>query len=196
MRDPLERLTSELERLPGVGPKTALRLAHHLLKVPSEQAERLANAILEVRQRFRPCSICGAFAATDPCGICSDPSRDRSRLLVVEESFNIAPFERTGEYRGLYHVLGGTLSPARGIGPERLGIERLLPRLVGLEELILATNPDVEGEATALYLARRLRSSVPRITRLAFGMPIGGSIEFTDQATLARSLTGRREVGS
>lgn len=194
MRDPLERLTTELARLPGIGPKTAQRLAHYLLKVPKEQARALAEAILEVKERLRPCSSCGAFAAIDPCAICSDPSRDRSRLLVVEDSLNILPFERTGEYRGLYHVLGATLSPVRGIGPEHLGLDRLFNRLHGIEEVILATDPDVEGEATALYLARRLAGRVPHLTRLAFGMPVGGSIEFTDQATLARSLAGRREI--
>ncbi len=194
MRDPLDRLTQELARLPGIGPKTALRLAHYLLKVPMTQAQALVEAILEVKERLRPCSSCGAFTPIDPCAICTDPARDRSRLLVVEASLNITPFERTGEYRGLYHVLGATLSPARGIGPEYLGVERLQARLQGVEEVILATDPDVEGEATALYLARRLAGRVPRLTRLAFGMPVGGSIEFTDQATLARSLVGRREV--
>jgi recombination protein RecR len=192
--DPLARLVGELSRLPGIGPKTATRLAHHLLRVSEAQARELAAAIVEVKERLFHCTTCNAITAVDPCRFCADPGRDRSRLCVVEEPFNLQPLERTGEYHGLYHVLLGALSPQRGIGPEELAIPQLLARLDGVEEVVLATNPNVEGEATALYLARLLRGRVPRVTRLAFGMPVGGDIEFTDEVTLARSLAGRREV--
>lgn len=195
MADPLQRLVTELARLPGIGPRTAARLAHHLLKVGDAQARELAAAIVEVKEKLFHCSRCNAITAEDPCAICSDPRRDRTRLCVVEEPFNIQPLERTGEYHGLYHVLLGALSPQRGIGPEELAIDGLEARLEGVEELVLATNPNVEGEATALYLARRLGGRVTRITRLAFGMPVGGDIEYTDEVTLARSLAGRRDVG-
>ena len=194
MAGPLQRLVAELARLPGIGPKTAARLAHHLLRVSADQARELAAAILEVKEKLFHCSVCNAITAIDPCEICSDPRRDRTRICVVEEPFNIQPLERTGEYHGLYHVLLGALSPQRGIGPEELAVEGLFARLDGVEEVVLATNPNVEGEATALYLARRLAGRVPRLTRLAFGMPVGGDIEFTDEVTLARSLAGRREV--
>lgn len=194
MADPLARLTAELARLPGIGPKTAARLAHHLLKVPEAQARELAQAIVEVKEKLFHCSTCNAITASDPCALCADPRRDRTRICVVEEPFNIQPLERTGEYHGLYHVLLGALSPQRGIGPEELAIEGLMARLEGVEEVVLATNPNVEGEATALYLARRLAGRVPRVTRLAFGMPVGGDIEYTDEVTLGRSLAGRREL--
>ncbi len=192
--DPLARLVGELSRLPGIGPKTATRLAHHLLRVSAGQARELAAAITEVKDQLFHCSTCNAITAVDPCRFCSDPDRDRTRLCVVEEPFNLQPLERTGEYHGLYHVLLGALSPQRGIGPADLAIDQLLARLEGVDEVVLATNPNVEGEATALYLARLLRGRVARVTRLAFGMPVGGDIEFTDEVTLARSLAGRREV--
>jgi recombination protein RecR len=192
--DPLARLISELSRLPGIGPKTAARLAHHLLKVPPADARSLAEAIVEVKEKLFHCSSCNAITAVEPCAICADPGRDRTRLCVLEEPFNIAPLERTGEYHGLYHVLLGALAPQRGIGPEQLAIDRLLERLEGVEEVVLATNPSVEGEATALYLARLLRGRVPRLTRLAFGLPVGGDIEYADEVTLGRSLAGRREI--
>ncbi|QQR74722.1 MAG: recombination protein RecR [Holophagales bacterium] len=192
--DPLARLVGELSRLPGIGPKTATRLAHHLLRVSAGQARELAAAITEVKEQLFHCSTCNAITAVDPCRFCSDPDRDRTRLCVVEEPFNLQPLERTGEYHGLYHVLLGALSPQRGIGPADLAIDQLLARLEGVDEVVLATNPNVEGEATALYLARLLRGRVDRVTRLAFGMPVGGDIEFTDEVTLARSLAGRREV--
>jgi len=191
---PLERLVTELGRLPGIGPKTAARLAHHLLKVPVEQARELAGAIVEVKEKLFHCSRCNAITAHDPCDICSDGRRDRTRICVVEEPFNLAPIERTGEYHGLYHVLLGALAPQRGIGPDELAIDGLLTRLDGVEEIILATNPSVEGEATALYLARLLRGRVPKLTRLAFGLPVGGDIEYTDEVTLGRSFAGRREI--
>ncbi len=190
----LQRLTAELSRLPGVGPKTAARLANHLLRVPEAQVRNLAHALIDVRERLFPCSRCRAITDTDPCVICSDPSRDPSLLCVVEEPFNIAPLDRTGEFRGRYHVLQGALSPQRGIGPGELSIDLLLSRLDDVQEVVLATNPNVEGEATALYLARLLRGRVARISRLAFGMPVGGDIEYTDEVTLGRSLLGRRPV--
>ncbi len=194
MSDPLARLIGELSRLPGIGPKTATRLAHHLLKVPEGDARALAESIVEVKEKLFHCSTCNAITAVDPCRICADPERDREQICVVEEPFNLQPIERTGEYRGLYHVLMGALSPQRGIGPEQLRVAGLLERLEGVEEVILATNPDVEGEATALYLARLLKPKGIRVTRLAFGMPVGGDIEYTDEVTLARSFSGRREI--
>jgi len=194
MSDPLGRLIGELARLPGIGPKTATRLAHYLLKVPADEAQALAGAIVEVKEKLFHCSRCNAITAADPCRFCADPQRDRTILCVVEEPFNIEPLERTGEYRGLYHVLLGALSPHRGIGPDRLAIPALLKRLDGVEEIVLATNPNVEGEATALYLARLLKTRGVRVTRLAFGMPVGGDIEYTDEVTLGRSLAGRREM--
>lgn len=192
--DPLARLVGELSRLPGIGPKTANRLAHHLLRVSPAEATALGDAIRDVKEKLFHCSRCNAITAVDPCSLCTDPARDRSRLCVVEEPFNLAPIERTREYRGLYHVLLGALSPQRGIGPDDLAIASLLGRLDGVEEVLLATNPNVEGEATALYLARLLKHRGVRVTRLAFGMPVGGDIEFTDEVTLGRSIAGRREL--
>jgi recombination protein RecR len=194
MTDPLARLIGELSRLPGIGPKTAARLAHYLLKVSAGEAQSLAQAIVEVKEKLFHCSSCNAITAVDPCRWCSDDRRDRTRICVIEEPFNIEPIERTGEYQGLYHVLLGALSPQRGIGPDRIAIPGLMARLEGIEEVVIATNPNVEGEATALYLARLLKPRGVRVTRLAFGMPVGGDIEYTDEVTLARSLAGRREM--
>ena len=194
MSDPLARLVGELARLPGVGRKTATRLAHYMLKVPIEDAEELAQAIIEVKEKLFHCSICNAITATEPCSTCTDPQRDRSLICVVEEPYNIQPIERTGEFRGLYHVLMGALSPQRGVGPEDIAIDGLMDRLDGVEEVVIATNPDVEGEATALYLARLLKPREIMLTRLSFGMPVGGDIEYTDEVTLGRSLAGRRQL--
>lgn len=194
MSDPLARLIGELSRLPGVGSKTATRLAHHLLKVGRADAANLAQAILDVKDQLFACSVCNSITAEDPCSICSDPLRDRTCICVVEEPFNIQPVERTGEHRGLYHVLQGALSPQRGIGPQELAIDQLIARLEGIEEVILATNPNVDGEATALYLARLLKSRGVSVSRLAFGMPVGGDIEYTDEVTLGRSLAGRKPL--
>ena len=197
MADPLSSLIAELARLPGIGPKTATRLAHHLLRVPFEQAKRLADAVVDVKEKLFHCSLCNSITAEEPCRICSDPTRDRSRICVVEEPFNIQPLERTSEFHGLYHVLLGSLSPQRGIGPGELRIDGLLTRLAGppaVTEVIVATNPNVEGEATALYLARLLKGRVARVSRLAFGMPVGGDIEYTDEVTPGRSLAGRRDI--
>lgn len=194
MSDPLVALVSELARLPGIGPKTATRLAHHLLRRRRADVERLARAMIDVKDKIFHCSTCHAITTEDPCRICVDNQRDGTRICVVEEPFNIAPIERTGEYHGLYHVLMGALSPQRGIGPERLTIDSLIERLEGVQEVVLATNPNVEGEATALYLARLLKPRGITVSRLAFGMPVGGDIEFTDEVTLARSLAGRRPL--
>lgn len=192
--DPLARLVGELARLPGIGTKTATRLAHHILRVPRPEAAALSQAILEVKDRLFHCSRCNAITAVDPCRFCSDPERDRTLLCVVEQPFNIEPIERTHEYRGIYHVLLGALSPQRGVGPDQLSVGQLLDRLEGVREVILATNPNVEGEATALYLARLLKPRGVVVSRLAFGMPVGGDIEYTDEVTLGRSLAGRREL--
>ncbi|MEM9290444.1 MAG: recombination mediator RecR [Acidobacteriota bacterium] len=192
--DPLARLVAEFSRLPGIGPKSATRLAHHLLTVSRSDAQDLAQAILDIKDRLHHCSRCNSITEVDPCDYCTDPERDDRLLCVVEQPFNLRPIDRTGEFRGRYHVLLGALSPQRGIGPDDLAIASLLERLEGVEEVILATNPDVEGEATALYLARLLRPRGVRTTRLAFGIPVGGDIDHTDEVTLARSLVGRREL--
>ena len=186
----MEQLLLHLDDRLGEG----LRLAHYLLKVSAGEARNLAQAIVEVKEKLFHCSSCNAITAVDPCRWCTDERRDRTRICVVEEPFNIEPIERTGEYQGVYHVLLGALSPHRGIGPDRLAIPGLMARLEGVEEVVIATNPNVEGEATALYLARLLKPRGVRVTRLAFGMPVGGDIEYTDEVTLARSLAGRREM--
>ena len=162
--------------------------------MPEAEALALARAIAEVKEKLFHCSTCNAITAVDPCRFCTDLQRERRQLCVIEEPFNIEPIERTGEYHGLYHVLLGALSPHRGVGPDRLAVPGLLARLDGVEEVILATNPNVEGEATALYLARLLKPRGLKVMRLAFGMPVGGDIEYTDEVTLGRSLAGRREM--
>lgn len=191
---PLATLIGELSRLPGVGAKTAGRLAHHLLRVDRAEAAALTKAILDIKDKLFHCSTCNAITDVDPCSVCSDPDRDRTRICVVEEPFNIAPIERTSEFRGLYHVLLGALSPQRGIGPDQIAAAALLQRLDGIEEVVLATNPNVEGEATALYLARLLAPKGVKITRLAFGLPVGGDLEYIDVVTLARSFLGRQAL--
>ena len=191
----LNRLIAELGRMPGVGPKTAARLGYYLVRAPAEEAEALADAIREVKQSLFDCSRCFAITDVDPCRFCTDDERDGSVLCVVEQPFNIQPLERTG-FSGRYHVLQGAISPQRGVGPGELTVDALIERLDGVQEVILATNPNVEGEATALYLARRLRSEDggPQVSRLAFGMPVGGDIEYTDEVTLSRALQGRRQL--
>ncbi|HEY7862644.1 MAG TPA: recombination mediator RecR [Thermoanaerobaculia bacterium] len=188
-----DRLAGELQRLPGIGAKSAARLAYHLLRGPREEAERLSRAIAEAREAVRHCSRCNTLTESDPCDVCEDPRRDPTLLCVVEDPGNVAAIEKTREYRGRYHVLGGALSPLRGIGPEEIDVEGLLRRATdGVAEVILATNPNVEGEATALYLAKRLRPTGVRVTRIAFGLPVGGDIEYADEVTMARSLENRR----
>ncbi len=191
---PIARLIEELGRLPGVGPKTAQRLAFHLLLADREEAVRLAAAIVEARERVRHCSVCWNLTDADPCALCSDPARDRSLICVVEEPKDVAALERSRAFRGLYHVLQGAISPLDGIGPDKLRIKELLDRLGGVREVILATNPDVEGEATALYLSRLLQPLGVKVTRLARGLPEGGDLDYVDEVTLSRALEGRREM--
>ncbi len=194
----IQQLTSEFSRLPGVGPKTAQRLVYHLMKRPREEAIRLAGAIREVTERIRPCSTCGNFSETELCEICGDPRRDKTVFCVVEEAFEVGAIERAGEYKGLYHVLGGRLSPLDGIGPEELSVGPLLDRIREsggtVEEVIVATNSSVEGEATAVYLKGLIRSMGPRVTRLARGIPVGSDLEYVDGSTIVEALTGRREM--
>jgi recombination protein RecR len=196
----IEELTAEFARLPGVGRKTALRLTFFMLKRNPEEARRLARAIEAVAERVRECSRCGNLSESDPCELCTDPRRDRSVVCVVEEAADIGAIERTGQYQGGYHVLGGRLSPLDGVGPDELNIESLLVRLRdaegggGVRELIIATNPSVEGEATALYLQKLVRPHGVRVTRLARGLPVGGDLEYADGVTIAEALSGRREL--
>ena len=190
------QLIEELMRLPGVGEKTAQRLAFHLLKVPKQEAEALALSILAVKQKIHRCSQCFGITEEEPCLICTDPKRDRMLLSVVEEAADIFAFEKLREYRGLYHVLGGALSPLEGVGPEDLTIPQLLTRLrTGeIQEVIIATNPNLEGEATAMYLSKVLKPLSVKVTRLAHGLPIGSALEYADEVTLLKSLEGRREL--
>jgi recombination protein RecR len=193
----IERLTDEFARLPGIGRKTALRLTYHVLKTPPLEAHRLAEAIVAVSERIRRCEICGSYTESTPCGLCSNPRRDRSIICVVEEGSDIGAIEGSGEYRGLYHVLGGRLSPLDGIGPAELNIQPLLERLGGsaaVREVVLATNPSVEGEATALYLHRLMAPLGIRVTRIARGLPVGGDLEYADGVTIAEALQYRREL--
>ena len=191
----VENLVSQLTRLPGVGTRTAQRLAFHLLRVPKDEAAALAGAIAEVKERVRFCTECGNLTEEEVCAICSDARRDRAVVCVVEQPADLISLERTHEFRGLYHVLGGALSPIDGIEPEHLRIGELMQRVErnGIEEVVLATNPNMTGEATAAYLADRLRGRV-RVTRLASGLPVGGDLEYADEVTLGRALAGRREM--
>ncbi|MFN2387596.1 MAG: recombination mediator RecR [Thermoanaerobaculia bacterium] len=191
----LDRLAAELQRLPGIGSKSAARLAYYLLRSPREEAERLARTIAEARSAVRRCSTCNTLTEEDPCGVCADPERDGSILCVVEDPGNVAAIEKTREFRGRYHVLWGALSPLKGIGPEEIDTAGLMRRITPeTREVILATNPNVEGEATALYIARRLKPTGVRVTRIAFGLPVGGDIEYADEVTMARSLENRRDL--
>jgi recombination protein RecR len=189
-------LIEELMRLPGVGEKTAQRLAFHLLKTSKQEADALALAILAVKEKIRRCSQCYGITEQDLCPICSDPKRDRTLLSVVEEPADIFAFEKLREYRGVYHVLGGALSPLEGIGPEDLTITQLFTRLRQgeIQEVIVATNPNLEGEATAMYLSKVLKPLSVKVTRLAHGLPIGSALEYADEVTLLKSLEGRREL--
>jgi len=190
-----DRLAAELQKLPGIGGKSAARLAYYLLRSPQEEADLLARAIAESRAAVRRCSVCNTLTEEDPCDICSDTERDGSVLCVVEEPGNVSAIEKTREFRGRYHVLWGALSPLKGVGPEEIEVEGLVRRVTPeVREVILATNPNVEGEATALYLARRLRAAGVRVTRIAFGLPVGGDIEYADEVTMARSLENRRDI--
>jgi recombination protein RecR len=194
--EPVARLIEALQRLPGIGPKTAQRLTFFLLKRPVEEVRELSESLLAVKDQIVSCHTCFNITAADPCRICADPARDGRLLCVVEEPNDLLAMERTGEYRGRYHVLLGALSPLDGVGPDDLKVKELLARLEGGEttEVILATNPNVEGEATALYLAKLLRPLGVRITRIARGLPVGGDLEYADQVTLSKALEGRREI--
>lgn len=194
----IEQLTGELGRLPGIGPKTALRLVHHLMKGSKDDSRRLARAITELADRIRPCSQCGNFSEHELCEVCSNPRRDVAILCVVEEAYEVGAIERTGRYNGLFHVLGGRLSPLDGIGPEELNIPVLQERIRAadgtMQEVIIATNSSVEGEATAVYLEQMIRPMGPRVTRLARGIPVGSDLEYVDGTTIAEALSGRREM--
>ena len=196
----IDDLTSEFARLPGIGRKTALRLTYYLLKRPPQEIQRLAEALESVAQRVHACSCCGNLTEDDPCNFCVNPRRDASLICVVEEASDIGAIERSGEYRGLYHVLGGRLSPLEGIGPNELNLTGLLRRVqangdsVQVQEVIIATNPSVEGEATAMFLQKQLQPLGVQVTRLARGIPVGGDLEYVDGVTLAQALSGRREM--
>ena len=194
----IDQLSREVSRFPGIGPKTALRLVYHLMKRPKEEALRLSQAIRDLGERIRPCRQCGNYSEADLCEVCSDPRRDGSIICVVEEAFEVGAIERTGQFHGFYHVLGGHLSPLDGIGPDDLSFQRLLDRIsnseTGVAEVILATNASVEGEATAVYLENVVRALGPRVTRLARGIPVGSDLEYVDGTTIAEALSGRREM--
>lgn len=193
---PVQRLINEFARLPGIGPKSAARLTFYLLRVGDEQALELADALRDLVERTRFCSVCFNITEADPCELCSDPNRDDSLLCVVEEPLDVLAIERSRAFHGRYHVLHGAISPVEGVGPEDLRIEELLARVAqnAFQEIILATNPTLEGESTALYLQRRLGDAVPKLTRLARGLPVGGDLEYTDEITLGRALEGRQEL--
>jgi recombination protein RecR len=193
---PVQVLIDELGRLPGIGPKSAQRIAFHLLKVPADDVRRLADALVEAKDKVRFCSRCWNVADADLCPICSDERRDASVVCVVEEARDIVALERTGEFRGRYHVLLGAMSPLEGIGPEQLKVKELFARIEpeGIREVILCTNPNTEGEVTAMYLARMLQPFGVKVTRIASGLPVGGDLEYADELTLGRALEGRREV--
>ena len=192
----LQRLLDELGRLPGIGPKSAQRIAYYLLEADDDQARRLAGAILEVKQQVHFCPVCFSYATRDTCDVCSDSSRDRTKICVVSEPRDVSAIERTGSYHGLYHVLGGVISPMDKIGPDQLHVRELLARLANDEvgEVILATTPDVERETTATYLARVILPLGVRVSRLASGLPVGGDLEYADEVTLGRAIEDRREV--
>jgi len=194
--EPLERLIEQLCRLPGIGPKSAQRLAFHLLSVPRDEAQRLSSAIMELKDRIVFCRTCFNISEGEACGICSDPRRDGSVLCVVEEPRDIIAIERSGSYRGRYHVLGGAISPMDGVGPDELRVRELVQRLSegAVSEVIVATNPNAEGEATALYMARLVRPLGLKVTRIASGLPVGGDLEYADEVTLGRAMTGRTEL--
>jgi recombination protein RecR len=195
---PVARLIEEFSKLPGIGQKTAQRLTYHMLRAPADEARALATALIAVKEQVAYCSVCCNITdvGVDPCAICADMRRDAARICVVEEPLDVLAIERTGEFRGRYHVLHGAISPIDGIGPERLRARELINRVSGggIDEVILATNPNLEGEATAMYLADLLTPHVATVTRIARGLPVGGDLEYADDVTLIRSLQGRRQV--
>jgi recombination protein RecR len=193
---PIQKLIEEFERLPGIGHKTAQRLAFHVLNLPEEKVVSFAKALVEAKRKTGRCAICGNITDTDPCRICSSEKRDKSLICVVQSPRDVAAMERIREYKGLYHVLNGLISPLEGIGPDEINIKSLLRRVAqgGIQEVILATNPNVEGEATAMYLSKLLKPMGVKASRIAHGLPVGGDLEYADEVTLARSLEGRREL--
>ncbi len=194
--EPIARLTAQLARLPGIGMKSAQRLAYHMLEMPKTQASELAEAILHAREKVFCCPICGSYTDRDPCALCADSARDNGVICVVQDARDVLAMEKSREFSGRYHVLHGYLSPMDGIGPDDIRIRELLERLDrgNVKEVILATNPDVEGEATASYIAKLLKEKGVKVTRIAHGIPIGGNLEYIDEVTLAKALTGRREM--
>jgi recombination protein RecR len=194
--EPLARLIQEFKRLPGIGQKSAQRLAFHMLRAPRDDAERLAQALVDVKDKLGLCRICNNISDSELCPICRDPGRDAAVVCVVEEPHNIAPIEATAQYEGLYHVLHGAISPLKGVGPEQLRIKGLIERLQAgpVREIILATNPTVEGEATAAYMAKLLKPLGLKVTRIAMGIPVGSDLEFADEVTLTKSFENRREM--
>jgi len=193
---PLTRLIEQLQKLPGIGAKSAQRLAFHVLKTPREEIERLAEAMRDVKDRVTYCSVCGNITESDPCYFCTHPTRDHRILCVVEEPENVTAIEKTRDFKGIYHVLMGALSPLHGVGPDDLKIRELLMRVGagGVDEVILATNPNVDGEATAIYLAKLLKPLGVRVTRIAMGVPVGSDLEYADEVTMTKAMEGRREV--
>ena len=193
---PLANLIRELSKLPGIGGKSAQRLAFHILSMDDREAEVLANSITRAKSSMRYCSVCGNLTESDPCEICSDEKRDRTVICVVEQARDVAAMERMKEYNGLYHVLNGAISPMDGIGPEDINLKQLIIRLQqgDIREVILATNPTIEGEATAMYAARLIKPSGIKVTRIAHGIPVGGDLEYTDEVTLSKAMEGRREL--
>lgn len=193
--DPLADVVAALQRLPGIGAKSAQRLAHHLLRTPREDIDALVSAIVSVKEKVTYCSMCGMITDVDPCGYCTSSDRDARQLCVVEQPENVTAVERARGFRGRYHVLGGAIAPLQGVGPDDLKIKDLLTRVAaGVDEVILATNPNVEGEATALYLARLIKPLGARVTRIAMGVPVGSDLEYTDEFTISKAMEGRREM--
>lgn len=193
---PLNKLINELSRLPGIGGKTAQRLAFHILSMDEKSAMELANAISDAKKSMTYCSVCGNLTDTDPCAICSDDSRDKSTICVVESPKDVVAMEKIREYRGYYHILHGAISPMDGIGPDDINLRSLIVRLQdeAVKELIIATNPNIEGEATAMYIARLIKPSGIKVTRIAHGIPVGGDLEYADEVTLLKAVEGRREL--
>ncbi len=194
--EPLARLIDELKRLPGIGQKSAQRIAFHLQRAAREDAERLAKAILDAKDKIRLCSLCNNFTENDPCDFCTNPGRDPAVICVVETPYNVVAIEKTREFRGLYHVLHGVISPLQGVGPDQLKLKNLIDRLKGakVQELIVATNPNVEGEATAVYLSKLVKPLGVKVTRIAMGIPVGSELEFADEVTMLKAIEGRREI--
>ena len=193
---PVARLIQELNKLPGIGPKSAQRLAYHIIRLPLEEAQALGDAVIEVKEKILLCSVCQNLTDIDPCPLCTDPRRDASQVCIVEDPLDVLALERSHCFRGLYHVLHGVISPMNGIGPEDLKLKELLPRLEdgSVSEIIIATNPTVEGEATAIYIRRNIVPQRVKVTHLARGLPIGGDVEYADDLTLTRAFQGRQEL--